>query len=68
MEMSRLTGNETVEPVSRDQFFSGANGDREIFISLFDLFGYASKTVLYAKELTSVSMCYSQGNGFYTPV
>ena len=31
MEMSRLTRDGTAEPVSRDQF-SGANGDREIFI------------------------------------
>ena len=28
------------------------------------MFGYTSKTVSYAKELTSVSICYSQGNGF----
>ena len=31
VEMSRLTRDGTAEPVSRDQF-SGANGDREIFI------------------------------------
>ena len=29
MEMSRLTQDATVEPVSRDQKFSGANGDKE---------------------------------------
>ena len=28
--MSRLTRDGTAEPVSRDQKFSGANGDREI--------------------------------------
>ena len=27
---------------------------------------YAPMTVPYAKELTSVSMCYSQGGGFNT--
>ena len=31
MEMSRLTRDGIVEPVSRDQFL-GANGDREEFI------------------------------------
>ena len=30
------------------------------------MFGYTSRTVLYTKELTSVSICYSQGNGFNT--
>ena len=30
--------------------------------------GYASRTVSYAKELTSVSICYSQENGFHTPL
>ena len=30
------------------------------------LFGYGSITVLYAWELTSVSMCFSQGDGFNT--
>ena len=29
---------------------------------------YTSKTVSYAKELTSVYICYSQGNGFSTPL
>ena len=29
---------------------------------------YASKTVLYAKELTSLSMCCSQRNGFNIPL
>ena len=29
MEMSRLTRDGTAEPVSRDQNFSGANGDKE---------------------------------------
>ena len=28
------------------------------------VFEYASGTVSYAKELTSVSVCYSQGDGF----
>ena len=32
MEMSRLTRDGTAEPVSRDQIFSGANGDKECFI------------------------------------
>ena len=32
MEMSRLMGDGTAEPVSRDQKFSGANGDKEWFI------------------------------------
>ena len=32
------------------------------------MFEYASKTVLYAKELTSLSMCYSQRNGFNIPL
>ena len=32
MEMSRLTRYGTAEPVSRDQKFSGANGDKEYFI------------------------------------
>ena len=32
------------------------------------MFGFTSRTVLYAKELTSVSICYSQGNGFNTPL
>ena len=36
-EMSRLTRDETAEPVSRDQIFSGANGDREILIFLVQL-------------------------------
>ena len=27
-----------------------------------------SRTVSYAKELTSVYICYSQGNGFNTPL
>ena len=30
--MSRLTRDETAEPVSRETKFSGANGDRETFI------------------------------------
>ena len=30
------------------------------------LFGYTSGTVSHAKVLTSVYMCYSQGNGFNT--
>ena len=30
------------------------------------VFDYTSGTVSYAKELTSVSICYSQGKGFYT--
>ena len=33
-----------------------------------EMFEYASKTVSYAKELTSVSLCYSQKNGFHTPL
>ena len=32
MEMSRMTRDGTAEPVSRDQKFSGANGDKECFI------------------------------------
>ena len=32
MEMSRLTRDGTAEPVSRDQEFSGANGDKEKLI------------------------------------
>ena len=32
------------------------------------MFGYTSGTVSYAEELTSVSICYSQDNGFYTPL
>ena len=32
------------------------------------LFGYNSETVSHAEELTSVHICYSQGNGFYTPL
>ena len=28
------------------------------------MFDYASGTVSYAKELTSISICYSQGDGF----
>ena len=32
------------------------------------MFEYTSRTVSYAKELTSVHICYSQGNGFYTPL
>ena len=32
----------------------------------FKLFGYDSITVSYAWELISVSMCYSQGDGFNT--
>ena len=30
------------------------------------MFGYDSITVSYARELISVSMCYSQGDGFKT--
>ena len=30
------------------------------------MFAYDSITVLYARDLTSVSMCYSQGQGFNT--
>ena len=32
MERSRLTRDGTAEPVSRDQKFSGAKGDKESFI------------------------------------
>ena len=32
MKMSRLTRDETAEPVSRETKFSGANGDKEMFI------------------------------------
>ena len=32
------------------------------------VFRYTSRTVSYAKELTSVPMCYSQGNGINTPL
>ena len=30
------------------------------------VFGCTSRTVSYARELISVSMCYSQGDGFNT--
>ena len=30
--MSRLTRDGTAEPLSRNQFFSGANGDRETIV------------------------------------
>ena len=33
---------------------------------VYIVFGYTSGTVSYAKELTSVSICYSQGNDFNT--
>ena len=33
--MSRLMRDGTAEPVSRDQKFSGANGDKEYLFSLF---------------------------------
>ena len=32
MEINRLARDGTAEPVSRDQFSGGANGDREIII------------------------------------
>ena len=32
------------------------------------MFGYTSKTVSYAEELTLVSIYYSQGNGFNNPL
>ena len=32
------------------------------------MFVYAPKTVSYAKELTSESICYSQRDGFNTPL
>ena len=32
------------------------------------MFEYISRTVSYAEELISVSICYSQRNGFKTPL
>ena len=32
------------------------------------MFGRTSRTVLYARELTSVYICYSQGGGFNIPL
>ena len=32
------------------------------------MFGYTSRIVSNAKELTSVSICHSQGNGFNTVI
>ena len=49
----------------RDRFLPIRGGAADIYIPLF---GYTSRTVSYGKELTSVSICYSQGNGFDTPV
>ena len=39
-----------------------------VFCEARGVFGYASRTVSYAKELTSVPICYSRGNGFNTPL
>ena len=36
------------------------------FFEARGMFGCTSRTVLYARELTSVSMRYSQGDGFNT--
>ena len=44
------------------------SGTGKYQFSLFSLFRYTSKTVSYAKELTSVYICYSEGNGFNTPL
>ena len=50
----------------RDRFWPIRGGAADIYIPLF---GHTSRTISYAKELTSVvSICYSQGNGFDTPL
>ena len=46
----------------------GFFGPREMLRSFEtrEMFGCTSRTVSYARELISVSMCYSQGDGFNT--
>ena len=38
------------------------------FYEAGSMFEYTFRTVSYAKELTSVYICYSQGNGLNTPL
>ena len=38
------------------------------FCEAREMFGYTSRTVSYAEELASVSICYSRRGGFNTPL
>ena len=66
-----------VVPVT-DAAFSGHHGPINVCLSFSTptiigikwacLIRYTPRTVSYAKELASVSICYSRGNGFNTPL